>query len=282
VDLSPGIIAFTPILLAVLAFLVYRYYNRWRSNRISTTPLPEHWLAYLSSEVPPYSRLSPEEQARLRQRMKAFLADKTFYGCAGLEITDEMRVTIAAEACLLILNHTGPVYPGLTSILVYPSAFVANREVQLDNGTVTAAAHGLLGESWDLGKVILSWDDVVKGVADFSDGHNVVLHEFAHQLDTQSGGADGAPPLRGKSYRSWARVLSSNYEDLQSRVAQHKKTVLDAYATTNPAEFFAVATETFFERPRALRDRRPDLYEELKSYYRVDPLEWRDDAGQGD
>lgn len=281
-ELSPGMAAFLPILAAVLAFIATRYYNRWRSNRIRSTPLPDEWLAFLTDRVPPYANLSPDEQARLRQRIKEFLADKTFYGCAGLEVTDEMRLTIAAEACLLIVNRAGPVYPGLTSVLVYPSAFVANREVQLDNGTVASASHGLLGESWDLGKVILSWDDVEKGVADFSDGHNVVLHEFAHQLDTQAGGADGAPPLPGKSYRSWARVLSSNYEDLQARVAHNRETVLDPYGATNPAEFFAVATETFFERPRALRDRRPELYEELKGYYRVDPLAWREGAGKGD
>jgi len=273
-ELPPGLIGAIPILLAVLAFFSHRYYQKWRHRRLRNSQLPPAWLSFLSDHLPPYSRLSSQDRERLHYKLKVFLADKKFYGCGGLEITDEMRLTIAGEACLLVLNHDGAVYPGLESILVYPSAFVATRERQLDDGTVTVSSHGLSGESWDVGKVILSWDDVVKGAADFSDGQNVVLHEFAHQLDTQSGGANGAPRLRSGSYKSWARVLSHNYEDLHSRVERKQPTVLDAYGTTNPAEFFAVATEAFFERPRALKELRPELYEELRMYFCVDTCEW--------
>jgi len=140
---------------------------------------------------------------------------------------------------------------------------------------VSTASHAVLGESWDHGRVILSWDDVEKGAADFSDGHNVVLHEFAHQLDSLSGSTNGAPVLRRNSYKSWASVLTQNYEDLQQRSVRAQKTVMDEYGTTNPAEFFAVATETFFEKPLQLKDRRPELYEELATYYAVDPIAWQ-------
>jgi Mlc titration factor MtfA (ptsG expression regulator) len=183
-------------------------------------------------------------------------------------------VTIAAEACLLLLNQGWSVYPKLMSILVYPNAFGVERENLRADGIVAKARHRLLGESWNAGKVILSWDDVVGGAADFRDGHNVALHEFAHQLDEASGSANGAPPLRRNSYRTWARVFNRNFEDLKARSLRHQPTVMDQYGVTNPAEFFAVATETFFEKPHQLHKTRPDLYAELQLYYQLDPREW--------
>ena len=202
------------------------------------------------------------------------MAKKRFVGCGGLELTDQIKLTIAAEACLLLLNRGWSVYPKLYSILVYPTAFRAEREQRQADGTVAMAGHNLLGESWSNGKVILSWDDVASGVADFTDGHNVVLHEFAHQLDSESGSTNGAPPLRHNSYKSWATVLSGNFEDLKWRSMRHQKTVMDEYGTTNPAEFFAVATETFFEKPQQLHKKRPELYRELSEYYQLDPRKW--------
>ena len=210
---------------------------------------------------------------RRSQRAK-LTCRKRFYGCAGQEITDEVRVTIAGEACLLLLNQGWSVYPKLSAILVYPSAFRARREQLQDDGTVAMADHDLLGESWSVGKVILSWDDVEHGAADFSDGRNVVLHEFAHQLDGHSGSTNGAPPLRRNSYRSWAQVFSENFDDLRSRSRVGKPTVMDTYGTLNPAEFFAVATETFFEKPHQLHEHRPELFSELQQYYQLDPRLW--------
>ena len=185
-----------------------------------------------------------------------------------------MRGTIAAEACLLVLNRGGALYPRLRSILVYPDAFVARREQRRDDGTVAADSHHLLGESWDNGRVILSWDDVTRGVADFTDGSNVVLHEFAHQLDAESGSTNGAPPLRRNSYRAWATIFSENFQDLELRSLRGLSTVMNEYGASNPAEFFAVATETFFERPHQLHKHRPELYGELQRYYQLDPREW--------
>ncbi len=267
-----AVTVFLGLLGVAAAFFVYQTFlrERWIRNR----KFPTDWEAILHQNQAVYPRLSSDQQSRLQQLIHLFLADKTFYGCAGLVITDEMRVTIAAEACLLVLNHDGAVYPGLRFILVYPSAFRAHREQHQGDGTVSEEGYDLLGESWSNGKVILSWDDVTHGVKDFDDGHNVVLHEFAHQLDGLSGSTNGAPPLRSNSYKSWARVFGDNFADLQQRSAHNLPTLINKYGATNPAEFFAVVTETFFEQPRELQERRPELFEELCRYYRLDPREW--------
>lgn len=267
-------IALLPIAAVLVAFVLYFYFSRWRAQSLREQPFPAAWLAMLESGSSIYPSLSQEEQTRLRQLIKQFMADKTFYGCAGLTVTDEMRVTIAAEACLLLINKGGPVYPKLASVLVYPSGFRVDREEHQADGTVASGERSLLGESWSNGKVILSWDDVEKGISDFTDGHNVVLHEFAHQLDAESGSTNGAPPLRRNSYKSWAAVFSENFEELNVDSLHGHKTAMDKYGATNPAEFFAVATETFFEKPQQLHKKHPDLYEELHRYYQIDPMSW--------
>lgn len=275
-DLPPGAIGLLPLALVVIAFFVVRSYTRWRDNRVRETPLSQAQFDSLRAALPFFDRLTSVEQSRLVEKVKLFLDQKRFYGCAGLRITEEIRLTIASEACLLILNHEGEIYPGLTAILVYPSAFVVNHSEEDEDGVVSFESRDLQGESWDNGRVILAWDAVTHGTADFNDGNNVVLHEFAHQLDALSGLADGSPPLPGSSYKSWARVLSQNYEDLLSRSERGLPTTMDTYGATNPAEFFAVATETFFEKPHELSDQRPDLFEELRRYFRVDPRDWRE------
>ena len=267
-------IALVPLVAALIAFGLFFFYRRWRHQSLLNKPFPENWLAIVQSRLPIYGALSQQEQSQLLQRIKFFLDGKKFYGCAGLEITDEIRVAIAAEACLLLLNKNRPIYPKLTAILVYPTAFRVDREQHQNDGTVASGSQGMLGESWNNGRVVLSWDDVEKGARDFTDGHNVVLHEFAHQLDAESGSTNGAPPLRRNSYQSWARIFSENFEDLDARTSTGLKTVMDDYGTTNPAEFFAVATETFFEKPHQLSKHRPELYEELKTYYQLDPRQW--------
>tara|TARA_R110002110_G_scaffold413729_1_gene641575 strand:+ start:57199 stop:58008 length:810 start_codon:yes stop_codon:yes gene_type:complete len=267
-------IALIPVACVLIALILYFYISRWRAQRLRNKAFPESWRAILSQRMAVYPALSEQEQQRLHQLIKTFLDDKRFYGCAGLQITDEMRLVIAAEACLLLLNNDLAVYPKLSSVLVYPSAFQVQRDQQQADGTVAMGEHNLLGESWGNGRVILSWDDVVHGVADFTDGHNVVLHEFAHQLDAQSGSTNGAPPLRRNSYKSWAVVFSDNFESLQNLSMRQQQTVMDEYGATNPAEFFAVATETFFEKPHQLHAQRPQLYEELSKYYQLDPRRW--------
>lgn len=262
------------LLIVFAGICLFVYQTFLRDKLIRQRPFPAHWQAMLSSNLPVYDALSSVQQRRLQQLINLFLARKAFYGCADLEMTDEIRITIAGQACLLLLNKGWQTYPKLLSVLVYPSAFRAEREQRQEDGTVAMAGHDLLGESWSNGKVILSWDDVEKGVSDFGDGHNVVLHEFAHQLDGLSGSTNGAPPLRSNSYQSWARVFTENFEDLQSRSRHGLPTVMDQYGTTNPAEFFAVATEAFFEQPGQLHKVRPELFAELQAYYRLDPREW--------
>lgn len=264
-----------PIAIAAAAFALSYFYKRWRSKRLLLRTFPAQWNAFLQQRLPVYQRLTPQEQHHLQQMIHLFLADKTFYGCAGLEITDEIRVCIAAQACLLCLGRQGALYPKLQAILVYPGAFIVNRDTFSDDGTVAEMSHNVLGESWDKGRIILSWDDVTKGARDFTDGHNVVLHEFAHQLDSASGATNGAPVLRSNSYNTWAEVFAENFDDLRERAQRGKATVMDTYGTTNEAEFFAVATETFFERPADLREHRPELFAQLQQYYQLDPQKWQ-------
>jgi Mlc titration factor MtfA (ptsG expression regulator) len=275
VELSPTLWGLVPILLAVTAFVANFSYRRWRHKRIINQPFSTDWSGFLQRRLQVYEHLTDSERTRLHQMVHLFLEEKSFYGCAGLEVTDEIRVCIAAQACLLLLGRNVPLYPKLKAILVYPDAFTARRDKHHDDGTVATAAHHMLGESWSNGRIVLSWSDAVEGGEDFTDGHNVVLHEFAHQLDSASGAANGAPPLWRNSYQTWAAVFAANFKDLKRRVRRGKPTVMDPYGSTNEAEFFAVATETFFEKPAQLKKHRPELYEELREYYQVDPLRWQ-------
>lgn len=251
-------------------------FRRRRRRRIRKRPFPPEWLAIIERNVPYYGRLSPEEQAELRGHVLVFLDEKRFEGCGGLKITDEIRITIAAQACILLLNRRPTYYPGLKSIYVYPHAYVADARTRLPDGTVIEGDQVRLGESWSRGSLVLAWDHARRGAADVRDGRNVVLHEFAHQLDTEDGVADGAPILEQRSmYVAWARVLGEEYRELIDDVEHHRRTLISGYGATNPAEFFAVVTECFFERPRGLQLQHPELYEQLAAFYRQDPASRR-------
>ncbi len=264
------------LVLVVLIATLFTLVPRWRRQQAVGTPFPADYAAILAHNIPVYRMLPDALKTQLHRRVLQFLHEKDFYGCGGLVITDLIRLTIAGEACLLILNRQTGVYPALRSILVYPTAFVATREEVGHGGVVTQRDAGLLGESWSTGKVILAWDNVQQGVRNFSDGRNVVLHEFAHQLDSESGDTNGAPILDGHaSYRSWAQVLSEEYNDLRKDAHRQRQSLLDHYGATNPAEFFAVATETFFEQPRKMAEHHPELFEELQRFYRVNPAAWQ-------
>ena len=228
----------------------------------------------MNRNVALYRYLPDSLKKELQGHIYVFLGEKTFEGCGGLKITDEIRVTIAAQACILLLNRKPTYYPTLYTILVYPGAYVAKKTTvvgmqHFEEMTVRA------GESWTRGEVVLAWDDVRQEAIDLAEGHNVVLHEFAHQLDQEDGKSDGAPILpKQSSYKAWARVLSKEYQDLRRKTLSGRLDIMDAYGATNPAEFFAVATETFFERPRQMKLSHPELYKELESYYGLDPLKW--------
>lgn len=273
-DLLPWLMLAVVAVAIVLALWIPRY----RLKRAIAAPFPQAWIDIVERNIQIYPSLPMPLRLQLRGLIKQFLHQKHFTGAGGLEITDEIRVTIAAEACMLLLNRRSEVYPRLRYIIVYPTAFIARHEGRDDAGLVNAGPRDLLGESWQNGKVILAWDSVLRGARNFVDGQNVVLHEFAHQLDSETGTADGAPLLGGaSSYRSWAGALSPEFEELQRDTIRGRRSLMDHYGATNPAEFFAVATETFFEKPEQMAKHHKELFEALKSYYRIDPATWQAD-----
>ena len=259
-------------LLAVTAFLAQPWWIEQRRSRLRARPFPEAWRRILRRRAPVVARLPPELQLRLKGHIQAFVAEKPFIGCGGQVITDEVRVTIAAHACLLLLGHPRPdYYPRLRQILVYPDAFIVNRERPLGAGLMQEQRHTLSGESWTEGQVIVSWADVVAGAADPADGRNVALHEFAHQIDQDTGLADGRPwRPTSRMRRRWAAVMGEAFERLRNQPS----TVIDGYGATDQAEFFAVVSEVFFERPRDLQAEAPAVYEELARLYGVNPVQW--------
>jgi Mlc titration factor MtfA (ptsG expression regulator) len=246
-----------------------------------TQPFSSAWEEIIARNVPLYARLPASLKHQLHGHIQVLLEEKHFEGCGGLEMTDEIRVTIAAQASILLLNRKPRYYPRLDSILVYPSTFLSEDITYLDNHVYIEEQAAHLGESWRRGVLVLAWDTVKRGAMDLNDGQNVVFHEFAHQLDQENGATDGAPVLeRSSLYAAWARILSKEYERLRRKVQRGVEAVMDKYGATDPAEFFAVATETFFEKPHKMKGRHPELYEALKSYYKLDPSEWVGDASK--
>jgi Mlc titration factor MtfA (ptsG expression regulator) len=256
--------------LVAQPFLVER-----RRRKLREKPFPAAWREILHRRVPYFRRLPPDLQIQLKKHIQVFLAEKSFTGCDGLEIDDEVRVTIAAQACLLLLNRKTGYYPNLRQILVYPGAFIVERLRPEPSGVLQEHRQALSGESWTHGQVILSWEDAAAGAAIADDGRNVVIHEFAHQLDQEKGFANGAPMLGGRErYSRWSRVLGAEFARLRQQSFTLEPSLLSYYGATDPAEFFAVASEVFFEQPERMSSEHPALYGELRDLYRVDPLTW--------
>lgn len=261
--------------LTVLLIVLPMVYPRWRRARVRARPLPPSARAILQRNVAVYAQMPAALQTQLHGLVVQFLYEKKFVGCDGLDIDDEIRVTIAGYACLLLLNRPSRVYPGLHTILVYPSEFLVPHNQPGPGGVITPGRQRRLGESWGDGRVVLSWNDVPRGADTAGAGQNVVLHEFAHQLDTEAGGANGAPCLgHPASYSSWSQVLSHDFANLRHDAAHRQHSVLDHYGATSPAEFFAVATETFFEKPYQMAEQHAALFAQLQAFYRVDPRAW--------
>lgn len=254
---------------------MFSFFKNRRRREIQQQPFPAEWERVLVERYGLYRRLPEPVRRSLGQHIQVFLDEKIFEGCNGVEMTDEVRVLIAAQACLLLLGLDHDYYPNLRTVLVYPEAFVSDVRDH-DGWIVHEGRQVRLGEAWSHGAVVLSWEDVVEGADDPDDGYNVVLHEFAHKLDQETGVSNGTPFLDdAERYESWARVFTAALHRLEMESMLGGDTVLDVYGTTNPAEFFAVATEAFFERSEALRDRHPELYAQLASFYRQDPVTYR-------
>jgi len=269
-----GILAILALGLLLAFFLGKRVFRHAKRKRLFAATFPEEFKQIVCRNVPLYNCLPDSLKEQLHGLVSVFIGEADFEGCGGLEITDEIRVTIAAQASMLLLNRKAIYFRKLRTILVYPHTYVA-RTVS-SNGTITINGQSVrLGESWQNGPVVLAWDSVTGGTLNITDARNVVLHEFAHQLDQEDGSADGAPILERRSrYTTWARVLSKEYEVLQKNKRKRRRSVLNKYGATNPAEFFAVATETFFEKPKQMVKKHPELYDELRNYYKLDPAKW--------
>ena len=271
-DALPMLALTTVGLLAVASLLAQPWWAERRRERLRAQPFPAAWRRILRRRVPAVARLPAELQGQLKRHIQVFVAEKAFIGCQRQTITDEVRVTIAAQACLLLLGHPrSDYYPRLRQILVYPDTFVVHHERPLADGLVQRQQLSMSGESWSRGQVVLSWSEVLAGAADPSDGRNVVLHEFAHQVDQDSGVADGRPWRPNPALRRrWTAVMDAALDRLRLEPSE----VIDAYGASEPAEFFAVVTEVFFERPHALAAEAPAVYRELADLYGVHPLRW--------
>ncbi len=242
-----------------------------RRAEIMARPFPAEWASIIRKHAPYAESLNDGEQRRLEEHMLVFLDEKHFEGCGGLTLTDEMRVTITAHACLPLINRETDYYPGLVSVLVYPDTFLAPEETEQPDGTILGEPDPRDGESWDRGAVIVAWE---RFLARYEEPvpNNVILHEFAHQLDLENGEIDGAPMLDDNGqYEEWARVCRREFERLTAAAEHGEETLLDPYGAEEPSEFFAVLVETFFEAPVALRDEHPSLYRIMSKYLRQDP-----------
>lgn len=260
-------------LAAIVVFVTVRTTKKRRREKALSTPFDPQWEKHIENNLPVYRRLPPPLRDKLQHLIKIFLYEKIFEGCAGLAMTDEIRVTIAAQASMLLLNREGGCYPGIDSILVYPHAFIA-ANVRDERGYFSdAEIH--IGEAWRTGVIILAWDEVLHGAVDPMDGHNVVLHEFAHALDQEDGISKNVPVAgKNSSYLSWARVFSAEFAALATEAAGGIDSVMDVYGATSMPEFFAVATEGFIEKPWQMKLKHGELYDLLREYYDIDPANW--------
>ncbi|HWJ05037.1 MAG TPA: M90 family metallopeptidase [Steroidobacteraceae bacterium] len=267
-----AIAAILAVAAAVLAAILLPPLLRGRRRRQAyERTLPEAMDEAMERNVPLVTALPEEERRRLDALVIAFLDEKQFVGCNGLEITDEIRVTIAAQACLLLLGRPRSLYDELQSILVYPSAFFVEDEVHDEAGVVTPRRRELSGEAWDSHRIILSWEDIADTAQRPADGYNVVLHEFAHYLD-----AEGLGLARGASrgLEGWRDAMLEEYAALRATVDRGEETFLDPYGAEDETEFFAVATEEFIECSADLAAAMPKLYALMREFYGIDPAQW--------
>src|SRR5438132_6518162 len=256
--------------------MIFEFLKQQKRRRLRARRFPQEWLKLIQRHVVFFHKLTAGDRAELLGHMQVFLAEKRFEGCGGFAITDEVRVTIAAQACLLLLHRETDYFPHLLTILVYPLSYMVQEDHQVGEHVWESGTVSRLGETGRrMGSLVLAWGGVKHGAADPSDAKNVVLHEFAHQLDYENHAADGMPALATREQQlTWAAVMRSEFASLRAADESGIPTLLDTYGAKDPAEFFAVSVEAFFELPRALRARYPKLYEQLRNYFQQEPVEY--------
>ncbi len=257
--------------------MLFRWLKNRRRRRLLAQPFPKEWDAILNADVRHYRLLNDDERIKLKNLIRVFVDEKNWEGCLGLQLTDEIKVTIAAQACLLLLGFDEEHFDHVLTILVYPTAYVAPDKRTIKGGVEIEEDSNRMGEAWFRGPVILSWADARASARGETDGHNVVLHEFAHQLDMLNGrNVDGTPPMSSESQNErWQEIVTREYELLVDDCHHRRWTVLDCYGASDVGEFFAVATESFFEQPVELEEEHPELYAILQEFYRQDPASSR-------
>ncbi len=264
---------FSLVVVIFAAWWAIKLYRQHRAKKLFAKPIPAEWVDILNKNVGLYSMLPDSLRTELHGHIQLFLDEKEFIG-QEISITDEIQLTIAGNACILLLQRKNRNFNNFTSIIVYPDTYVSTQSIY-DGHVEHYETSARAGESWVRGPVVLSWKDVLQGSHFPRNGHNVVLHEFAHKLDEQNNVMNGQPILREQSqYSEWTTVFREEFDALQKRVKRGTNKVLDEYGTVSPPEFFAVATESFFEKPRRMKKHLPDLYTQLNKFYCVDPAAW--------
>lgn len=262
---------------------MFNWFAKLRRRDLVRTPFPPGWDDIIRRRISPYRLLTDDERARLHALVQIFIAEKTWEGCGGLELTDEILVTISAAACLLILNLPNNYYENVETIIVYPSDLILPERKLGFFETVLEPlepAGPITGQAFEQGPLIFSWKAIREDIRHSGSGYNVIYHEFAHKLDMQAGVADGTPRLRDRAeYRDWVRTCSREFRRLLRDVEKGRRTCIDEYGATDEAEFFAVATEHFFDQPVRLAKSAPELYRVLRQFYRQDPAKRIRDHG---
>ncbi len=244
-----------------------------RRNQLLVQPFPEAWLQLIQRRTAFYRHLKADQQRLLRDMVRIFIAEKQFVGCNGIQITEPMQVIVAAEACRLLLGISHlDVFPRLKEIIVYPHDFTEKTDAIGPDGRSYPIHRTRAGEAWRRGPVILAWNSVMNSIASPHDGYNVIIHEFAHVIDMQDGGADGIPPLLTKTeYERWTKVFFEEFNSFVLADRRGTERFIDPYGASSPSEFFAVASEHFFEQPDLLQRIHPRLYELFRDFYHQDP-----------
>lgn len=251
---------------------MFQLIENWLDRRIlkRSSITPQQWDIAFGS-LPLLAGLKSKEKRRLRKLAILFCHRKQFQGAHGLVVTESMKLVIALQACLPVLKLGLDGYRGWVSVIIYPSGFAPKRVVRDEYGVEHHVQSNLAGEAWQHGPVVLAWDEADR--AGIIDGQNLVIHEFAHKLDMQNGQANGFPPLhRGMDSTTWTEVFAAGFEDLQHSCSTGEDIGIDCYAASSPAEFFAVLSEVFFEKPALLQQHYAEVYQQLQQYYRQDPL----------